>query len=167
MSNNKKYDFTGKVALVTGSSSGIGAAVAIQLARYGAQVTITGRNIEALAKIGQQIELETSDASKPLQIIGDLANDDSLPDRLINETIARFGKLDVLVNNAGGATPNGTLSSTNLLEEFDQVFRLNVRSVVNLIQQAVPYLEKTKGNIVNISSVAAIRPVSVLVSVLV
>ena len=159
--SNKKYDFTGKVALVTGSSSGIGAAIAIQLARYGAQVTITGRNVANLAKVGQQIEQETSGASKPLQIIGDLANDDTLPGRLINETIVRFGRLDILVNNAGGGTPNGTLSSPNLLEEFDQVFRLNVRSVINLTQLSVSHLEKTKGNIVNISSIAAFTPVSV------
>jgi len=156
--NPNKYDFSGKVALVTGSSSGIGAAIAIQFAQYGAKVAITGRNVENLSKVAQKIS-EVSAGAKPLEIIGDLA-DDALPQKLINEAVAKFGRLDILVNNAGWGTKDGTLASKNLLEEYDQVLKVNVRSVVELTQLAVPYLEKTKGNIINISSIAAIKPVS-------
>ena len=157
--NPNKYDFSGKVALVTGSSSGIGAAIAIQFAAYGAKVAITGRNAANLQKIADKIE-QVSNGVKPLQIIGDL-QDDSLPARLINETVAKYGRLDILVNNAGAGTPNGSLASENLLEEFDFVLKLNVRSVVELTQRAVPHLEKTKGNIINVSSIAGIQAVCI------
>ena len=129
--NPTKYNFSGKVALVTGSSSGIGAAIAIQFAQYGAKVAITGRVAANLQKVADQIE-NVSNGVKPLQILGDLM-EDSLSRRLIDETVAKFGRLDFLVNNAGGVCPSGQLSSTNLLDEFDSVFKLNLRSVVELI----------------------------------
>ena len=162
--NPSKYNFSGKVALVTGSSSGIGAAIAIQFAQYGARVTITGRNAANLQTIADQIE-KVSNGVKPLQIIGDLLDDSSLPRRLIDETVTKFGRLDFLVNNAGGGTPKGILASENLLEEFDSVLKLNVRSVVELTQRAVPHLEKTKGNIINMSSVASTKPVCVIFNI--
>ena len=155
-SNGKKYDFSGKVALVTGSSSGIGAAIAIQFAQYGAQVTIHGRDVDNLEKVSQQIQQVSGGNSTPLQIIGDLTKDDSLPEQLIQQTVARFGRLDYLVNNAAVGTPDGFLACPNLLEEFDRILKLNVRTVVELTQRAVPHLEKTKGCIVNISSVSSI-----------
>ena len=161
MSPYRKYNFLGKVALVTGSSSGIGKAIAHQLAQYGAKVVITGRNGENLRKVAKQIE-EVSGGVKPLQIVGDLL-DDTLPKKLVDETIGTFGQLDILVNNAGGTTPIGTLASPNLLEEFDNVFKLNVRSVVELTQLSVPHLEKTRGNVVNISSVSGLHPVSLTI----
>nr|XP_027194413.1 uncharacterized protein LOC113789119 [Dermatophagoides pteronyssinus] len=158
-----KYNFNDKVAIVTGSSSGIGAEIARQFARNGAQVTITGRDSNALQSIADEIEKEFN--RKPLQIIGDLVVDQStLPFRLINETISAFGRLDFLVNNAGGGSPYDSLLNENLMQGFDQVFTLNVRSVVYLTQLAVPYLEKTCGNIINISSMASIRPHSILYS---
>ncbi|KAH9398910.1 hypothetical protein TYRP_018295 [Tyrophagus putrescentiae] len=154
---SSKYNFNGKVALVTGSSSGIGAAVAIQLAKYGAQVAITGRDAVALSKVADQVAAVAKRGERPLEIVADLL-DNSTPKKLIEETVAKFGKLDVLVNNAGGSSPNGGLSSPTLLSEFDTVFKLNVRSVVELTQLAVPYLEKTTGNVVNISSALSMRP---------
>ena len=161
-SNEKKYDFTGKVALVTGSSSGIGAAIAIQFAAYGAQVVITGRNEEALSKIGDEVAKASEHGLKPLKIIGNLLTDDALPAKLIDETVNKFGRLDILVNNAGGSTPLGTLSSPNLIEEFDNVFKVNLRSVVELIQRSVLHLQATQGNIINISSMVAIKPVCII-----
>ena len=158
--STKKYDFTGKVALVTGSSSGIGAAIAIQLAQYGAQVAITGRNVEALGKVAEKVK-EVSAGQEPLQIVGNLL-EDAFPEELITETVAKFGKIDFLVNNAGWGTPNGSLQSPNMLEEFDTLFKLNLRVVVELTQRAAPLLEKTKGSIVNISSFAALKPVRLL-----
>ena len=157
-SNPAKYNFSGKVALVTGSSSEMGAAIAIQFAQYGAKVAITGRNAANLQKVADRIE-QVSKGVKPLQIIGDLL-EDSFPRRLIDETVAKFGRLDFLVNNAGGITLNGTLASENLLEEFDWILKLNLRSVVELTQRAVPHLEKTKGNIINITGIGSTKPVS-------
>ncbi len=78
--------------------------------------------------------------------------------RLVETTIKQYGKLDVLVNNAG----SGVLSSVNddkILEEFDKVFNIDVRAVVEMIHLSIPYLEKSKGTIINISSIAGITPV--------
>lgn len=162
MSANNKYNFKGKVALVTGSSSGIGAAIAFQLAQYGASVVITGRDQKALAEVGHKIQKETD--SIPLEIVANLLDNDT-PNQLITQTINKFGRLDILVNNAGGSTPYGTLlKNSKLLEAFDNVMKLNVRSVVELTQLAVPYLEKTKGNIVNISSALSIKPFQLVYS---
>ncbi|XP_046916673.2 putative oxidoreductase MexAM1_META1p0182 [Dermatophagoides farinae] len=155
----KKYDFTGKVALITGSSSGIGAAIALQFAQYGAQVTITGRDAETLANVGKEIEEKCGHC--PLQIIGDLI-DQYLPEKLINETMTKFGRLDFLVNNAGIGTTAKSLENENFMTEFDKVFAINVRAPVQLIQLAVPHLEKTKGNIINISSIASLTAFSLL-----
>ncbi|OTF74309.1 hypothetical protein BLA29_014204, partial [Euroglyphus maynei] len=123
--SSKKYDFSGKVALVTGSSSGIGAAIALQFAQYGAKVTITGRDAAALESVAKQIESETG--HQPLQIVGNLL-DQSLPGKLIDETVSKYGHLDFLVNNAGGSTPHRYLDDENFMDSFDKVYQLNVRS---------------------------------------
>lgn len=152
------YDFRGKVALVTGSSSGIGAAIATQLARYGAKVVLTGRNAEGLEKVASQIAEISPDVEEPLQVIG-LLEDDAFPAKLINETITKFGQLDILVNNAALFSTTGNLGNWQCMEEFDALFKVNVRVPIELIHRAVPYLEVTKGNIVNISSVVGSKPV--------
>ncbi|KAH9397547.1 Peroxisomal 2,4-dienoyl-CoA reductase [Tyrophagus putrescentiae] len=166
-SSSKKYDFTDRVALVTGSSSGIGAAIAIQLASYGCKVVLTGRSASALQEVAQKVikvsPTGSSSAAPPLTIVSDLL-DDGAPKRLISETIAKFGKLNFLVNNAGGTTAKGDLASSNLMQEFDSVMRLNLRSVVELTALAVPYLEATSGAIVNISSVAGTMPFGIVYS---
>lgn len=161
MSATTKYDFTGRVALITGSSSGIGAAIAIQFASYGAQVAITGREVANLEKVAREIEKVSG--KKPLQIIGDLL-DHSVAKKLIDETIAKFGRLDVLVNNAGGGHPSDAIDKPNVMDAYDKIMDLNVRSVLQLTLLAVPHLEKVKGNVINISSVAAIQPMSLVYS---
>ena len=158
-SSGKKYDFSGKVALVTGSSSGIGAAIALQFAQYGAQVTITGRDAAALESVAKQIEAETG--HQPLQIVGNLL-DQTLPAKLIDGTISKYGRLDILVNNAGFSTPHKDIHDEKLMEAFDQVYGLNVRAVVQLSQLAATHLEKSKGNIINISSNLSMMPVRFL-----
>jgi NAD(P)-dependent dehydrogenase (short-subunit alcohol dehydrogenase family) len=76
-------------------------------------------------------------------------------DRLVSETIEHLGRIDVVVN-AAGIIKNGTISDTSL-QEWDRMMEINVRSVFYMMHKCVPYLEKTKGNIVNISSVAGPR----------
>lgn len=118
---------------------------------------LTGRSASALQEVAQKVikvsPTGSSSAAPPLTIVSDLL-DDGAPKRLISETIAKFGKLNFLVNNAGGTTAKGDLASSNLMQEFDSVMRLNLRAVVELTALAVPYLEATSGAIVNISSVA-------------
>lgn len=87
--SDKRYDFSGRVMLVTGSSSnGIGAACALQFAQFGAQVVITGRNAANLSKVAQKIK-ETS-ALAPFEVVGDLL-DDSFAPKLVQSVIDKFG----------------------------------------------------------------------------
>ncbi|XP_018395013.1 PREDICTED: 3-oxoacyl-[acyl-carrier-protein] reductase FabG-like [Cyphomyrmex costatus] len=142
--------FTGKVVLITGASSGIGAKTAIYLAQLGASLSITGRNKYNLNKVAEQCG-----QPKPFIVIGDLANENDVKN-IIDSTIKHYGKLDVLINNAA-IIEFGTIETTSL-EQYDSIMNVNVRSVFQLTTLAVPYLIKTKGNIVNVSSVAGLRP---------
>lgn len=142
--------FKDKIVLITGGSSGIGADAAIHLSKLGASVAIVGRNGTKLQGVAQQIIAAGSPV--PLEIVADVNVD---AEKIINATIEKFGKLDVLVNNAG-IIEYGTVETCSL-ESFDRIMNTNVRSVFQLTQLAIPHLEKTKGNIVNISSLFGIR----------
>lgn len=102
----------GKVVLITGASSGIGAATAIHLAKLGASLSITGRNKDNLNKVAEQCE-----QSKTFIVTGELTNDNDV-ENIINQTIKHYGKLDVLINNAG-CLENGSIESTSL-EQYDR-----------------------------------------------
>nr|XP_049694217.1 17-beta-hydroxysteroid dehydrogenase 14 isoform X2 [Helicoverpa armigera] len=140
--------FQNKVVIVTGSSSGIGAAIAVQFAEEGAKVAIVGRNQEKLNNVAKK-------CGKPLVLVADVTKEEDIK-RIIDETLRVFGKLDILVNNAGIANPAG-IQSEDAMAVFDKVMTTNLRSAVYLTHLAAPHLVKTKGNIVNISSVAACR----------
>lgn len=145
--------FKDKVILVTGASSGIGAGAARHLAKLGGKVALVGRNEKRLNAVTNRI---VSDGSPvPLAIVADVTVD---AERIINETIEYFGKLDVLINNAGISVGGEPFFETDIAV-FDSVMNTNVRSIVLLTQLAVPHLEKTKGNIVNICSIAALAVV--------
>lgn len=149
--------FDGKVILITGASNGIGADAARHLSKLGAKVAIVGRNAERLHKVADQIK--ASGAPTPFAIVADVTKDS---ERIVDETVKHFGKLDVLVNNAGIVSFDTT--STMQMTEFDRLFDTNVRSVINLTKLCVPHLEKTKGNVVNVSSVSGMMPVSAITS---
>lgn len=126
------------------------------MASLGAQVVVTGRDsnkIKAVAEKCRQLSQQ-----KVLEVVADLTKYEDI-ERLIYETINEFGKLDVLVNNAG-ICQFSPIESPDLMQIYDKTFETNVRGVVYLTSLSVPYLEKTKGNIVNVSSVCGLRPVS-------
>jgi len=137
------------VVLITGASSGIGADVAKHLSKLGAKVSIVDRNAERLNKVVEDI---TKCAIAPLAIIADVTKD---AERIVNKTVTYFGRLDILINNAGVVIMD-TIINVNL-SEFDHVFDTNVRSAIKLTNLCVPHLEKTKGNIVNVSSVGGLK----------
>lgn len=143
--------FTGKVVIVTGASSGIGAATADLLAQQNASLVLVGRNDEQLQKVVDSCEKFSRNV---LKVIADVCNDDD-SQRIIRETIDKFSKLDVLINSAG-IIGSGTIETTTL-EQFDRIMNVNCRALYRLTQLAVPYLIETKGNIVNLSSVCGIR----------
>ncbi|XP_049878989.1 3-oxoacyl-[acyl-carrier-protein] reductase FabG-like [Pectinophora gossypiella] len=142
--------FANKVILVTGASSGIGAATAILFAREGANVVMVGRNEAKLKNVSDKC---TQVGKKPLVINADVSKDDDAK-RIVKETIDKFGKLDVLVNNAG-LNSSGSILDGKILESYDAIFSVNVRAVIHLTSLAAPHLVKSKGNIVNISSASS------------
>ncbi|CAK1590519.1 unnamed protein product [Parnassius mnemosyne] len=141
--------FTGKVVFISGASSGIGAAAAIEFAKQDADVVIIGRNESKMKNVYKQCEVH---GKKPLVIKADISKDEEAK-AAINKTIDKFGKLDILVNNAG-IMRLGSILNGNLLESYDEVMSTNLRAVMHLTTLATPYLIKTKGNIINISSIA-------------
>merc|ERR1711970_390121 len=142
----------GKVAIITGASSGIGAATALHFAKLGASLAITGRNVENLKETAKKCM--DNGGTEPFVIEADLVKEEDCK-KIIEDTVAKYGKFDVLVNNAG-VLELGSIENTSL-EQYDRVMNINVRSIYNLTMLAVPHLEKTQGNIVNVSSVNGIR----------
>ncbi len=140
-----------KVAIITGASSGIGRAAVRVFTESGFQTVAVGRNEKELGSLRQEIK----DASGDLKIhLADI-RETSQVERLVNETIENFGQIDVLVNSAG-IIANGTIENTTL-DDWDKMMNINLRSVFYLMKICVPHLEKTAGNIVNVSSVAGTR----------
>src|SRR5581483_5218377 len=124
-------NFTGKVALVTGSSSGIGAAVVKHFAQCGASVVVTGRNAEYVKSVADEcIKLSKQGEKAVLQVVGDVTKDTDL-ERLVKSTIDKFGKLDILVNNAGMGGMS-LINDDDLMKIYEKLFNINVRSVMNL-----------------------------------
>lgn len=110
---------------------------------------MTGRNFENLEKVASECS-----GDKKLLTKADVTSNDDMK-RVIDETIKKFGKLDVLVNNAG-IIETGTIENTSM-EQYDRVMNTNIRSIYHLTMLAVPHLIKTQGSIVNVSSVNGIR----------
>ena len=137
-----------KVALVTGGSTGIGSAIAIQLAENGLQVVITGRTESTLkTSAGQHANIS--------YIVADVAKPEDVK-KTIAHMKSTFGRLDVLVNNAGIA-PSVPFEQFTL-DHFDNLYNTNVRGLVDITHKALPLLKKSKGNIINITSVVADKP---------
>jgi NAD(P)-dependent dehydrogenase (short-subunit alcohol dehydrogenase family) len=143
--------FANKVVFVTGATSGIGHAVAVKFASESARVVALGRNQSALREVEAAIGNAGGEA---LVLTVDVTNA-SETQRAIEETIDKFGGLHVLVNAAGHIS-TGSIENTSLAA-WDAMMNVNLRSVFQLMQLAAPHLIKTKGNIVNISSVTGLR----------
>ncbi|CAD0197526.1 unnamed protein product [Chrysodeixis includens] len=146
--------FANKVVLITGASSGIGADTAIEFAKLDAKLVVTGRNKDNLEKTAKECELQSPSKLTPLSVVGDVDKEADI-ERLIKETIDHFGQLDVLVNNAG-IMGMGSIENTSL-EQYDSIMNTNVRGPYYLTMLATPHLVKSKGNIVNVSSIAGLR----------
>jgi NAD(P)-dependent dehydrogenase (short-subunit alcohol dehydrogenase family) len=143
--------FDGKVALVTGASSGIGRATARRLASEGARVAVTARREDRLRGLVDEIAGSGGTASP---IASDLTSETDRR-RLVEETVRREGGLDILVN-AAGIIGFGTIEDTTL-DAWNRMFDMNVVSIFHMMQLALPHLLPRKGNIVNVSSVNGLR----------
>jgi NAD(P)-dependent dehydrogenase (short-subunit alcohol dehydrogenase family) len=146
-----KIEFTGKVGLVTGASSGIGRATALHFVRAGARLMLSGRNLDALKSLQEEMG---EDGLKCRIEHGDITNTEFRL-KLIRSIQDHFGQLDILINIAG-IIASGTIENTKLAD-FDYMMDINLRSVFHLIQLSLPLLLDSKGNIVNVSSVTGLR----------
>ena len=143
--------FADKVVLVTGSTSGIGHAVALRFAQASARIVALGRDQYALSTVKSELEQLGTEA---LTITVDITSEDGVRVAL-DEAIEKFGRLDVLVNAAGHIS-NGSIENTSLAA-WDAMMNVNLRAVFQLMQFATPHLISTRGNVVNISSVTGLR----------
>src|SRR5712692_10365020 len=143
---------SGKVAIVTGASRGIGRAIAIRLAREGAAVAVNYRNrAPAAEETIAEIRRHGGDA---VALQADVA-DPAAAERLAAQTLERFGRIDVLVNNAGVLFRSDVLNFNS--DEFQQMRNTNVGGVIHSVAAVLPAMKKQKsGSIVNLVSIAAI-----------
>ena len=145
--------FRNKAALVTGASSGIGEELAWQLAQAEAMVTLAARRREMLEKLAARIV--ASGKRKPSIVECDVTRDGAL-ERAVAETVHEFGRLDIAIANAGFGVV-GPLKQLSI-PDYRRQFETNVFGVMRTIYAALPEIEKTKGNIVIIGSVAGWIP---------
>jgi NAD(P)-dependent dehydrogenase (short-subunit alcohol dehydrogenase family) len=140
--------FSGKVALVTGSSSGLGQAVAAAFAAQGADLVITARHCERLESAAEALR---STGARVLAVPCDIT-DSAAVERLFSRAAGEFGRLDVLVNNVGRSARGRALDTTP--EEFQQSLELNFLAAVRCTRLAMPQLIASRGHLVNIGSLA-------------
>src|SRR5438093_6526805 len=144
----------GKIAIVTGASSGIGRATAIAMGANGAKVAAVGRTSEELSKAAQQIIAAGGEA---VALAADLRVEADCR-RVVESTVEAFGGLDILVNSAG-IIATGTIENT-AFPAWREMMDINLDAVFRLMQLSLPHLERRKGNIVNVSSVNGLRAFS-------
>ena len=142
--------FSGKTAIVTGSSRGIGRAIALALAAEGAKVAVNGRNQEDTKMVA---ELIRSRGGEAVAIVGDVTREEDVT-RLVNETLGTFGTVDILVNNAGGGAPPWPLERIEL-EAWDREIKANLTGAFLCSRAIIGEMKKKSwGRIINISSQA-------------
>lgn len=138
------FELTNKVVLITGATGGIGGAIAQQMKAAGATVVVTGRNMDKLSTFDDSF----------VKIVADLSADDAA-EKLINDTIEKFGRIDVLINNAG--ITNDTLLMRMSDEQFDNVVNTNLRATFKLCRAAImPMMKQRFGRIINMASIVGV-----------
>src|SRR5687767_10085675 len=141
----------GRIVIVTGASSGIGRATALEFVRNGSTVVGVGRIDTELSTLRDEAHGSAGVLRTHLADITEFTQ----VDRLVRETAEKFGQIDILVNSAG-SLKSGNIENTTI-GDWDKMMNINVRSVFYMIQKCVPHLEKTQGNVVNVSSVTGLR----------
>ncbi|NIB37996.1 SDR family oxidoreductase [Pseudomaricurvus alkylphenolicus] len=140
-----------KVAVVTAAGLGIGRACAVRFASEGAKVVVSDINPDNAAKT---VEIITENGGEAVSMITDVTQADQV-DALVSDAVAKFGRLDIMVNNAGGALPNQYLDAS--LEEYHKIMALNMHSVHYGLRAALPVMkEQGGGSIVSMSSGAGL-----------
>jgi dihydroanticapsin dehydrogenase len=146
--NFEAIKLTGKIAIVTGGSRGIGFAIAKTLSENGATVIITSKDSEKIKKAESKI-------SNAFGIACDIKKKNEVQN-VVNQTIEKFGKLDILVNNAGIFPKIKQLHEIDE-DEWNEVLDVNLTGQFRFTKETIPYLQKTSGCIINISSDAGLK----------
>jgi NAD(P)-dependent dehydrogenase (short-subunit alcohol dehydrogenase family) len=148
-----RFRLDGRVAIVTGGGRGIGRALSVGLAAVGARVVVAGRSVDSCRDAVAEIDAA---GGRARAVPADVSRAEDR-ERLVAETVAAFGRLDVLVNNAGVLKPHATVKVDEA--ELDEVIAVNLKAPVFLAQRALPHLEADGGgSIVNISALGAFQP---------
>jgi len=147
-----------RVAVITGSASGMGKAMALRFAQEGCNIVVTDLNLAGAQKVAEEIK---SGGRKAIAIQTDISNSKDIKS-MIEKSGQTFGKIDILVNNAG--TAGGANLEASDEDEWDRVLALNLKGAFLTCKSAVPYMKKQRyGKIINLSSMGAVRPsISVL-----
>ncbi len=144
-----------KVAIVTGSSRGIGNSIARLFLKEGAKVAVCGRNLENATRAVDSIKNDLKISDEDILAIGmDVHNSNSITN-LVNEVIKKWGKIDILVNNAGITSNKSLIESTD--EEFQEMFDVNFFSIVKMTREVAKHMMKTGGSIINTSSMVGVN----------
>jgi NAD(P)-dependent dehydrogenase (short-subunit alcohol dehydrogenase family) len=147
-----EFDLTGRKALVTGASRGIGQAIAVALAEHGADIALNSRNAEALEKVAAQVEQHGRRAVVAPADVTDRA----AVDGMVEAAAAGLGGLDILVNNAGGTAFMVPFTELRFAG-WEKVMRLNVDSTVHVLQATAPHLLRAgRASVINVASVAGL-----------
>ena len=151
---SKLFDLTGKVALVTGGSRGLGRAMSLAFAEHGADVVITSRKLPACEAVAREVEARDRQA---LPFACNVSEWDEIP-KLVDAAYARFGKVDILVNNAG-LSPLAPSSAETSEALFDKIIGVNFKGPFRLTALiGCRMAAGDGGSIINISSIGALRP---------
>ncbi|MBM3131727.1 MAG: glucose 1-dehydrogenase [Chloroflexi bacterium] len=143
-----KFRLDGKVAIVTGSGKGIGNRIGLTYAEAGARVVFTARTQKDIdAAVAKAKALGAEAIAIPCDV-----KDDAQLQALAEKTMAAFGRIDIVVNNAGGALPNQIEKTTR--KQFNEAFDFNVTSAFSFTRTCVPHLRQSKGCVINITSAA-------------
>lgn len=139
-----------KVVIITGSSRGIGNAIARKFVEEKAKVVVCGSKLESAAKAVEEIKRDLNVSDEYLLPMGLNMKDSGDIKRVVSEVIAKWGRIDTLINNAGITSNVSLLDSTD--EEFREMFDINFFGVVTLTREVVKYMKETGGSIINTSS---------------
>ncbi len=158
MDPRRQFDLTGKVALITGASKGIGEAIALTFAEAGAKVVVSSRKQAALDAVAAKIEERGGEA---LALAAHTGETDAI-DALVTRSVERFGGVDIVVNNAATNPHFGPLLTADE-GQWQKILDVNVMGYFRVAKAVVPEMQKRGGGkIINMASIAGLRPMSAM-----
>jgi dehydrogenase/reductase SDR family member 4 len=158
MKIQEKFDLTGKVALITGASKGIGKAMAIAMGQAGASVVISSRKKDALEEVASEMRRDDIEVYPVSCYVGDQQS----MKNLIDQVVEKYGGIDILVNNAAINPVFGPVIDTDEAG-FDKIMQVNVKGPFELAKMAYPVmLARGGGSVINISSIGGLTPEAML-----